>query len=40
VTTSMMTPPFNISAIPRLTRLLPVTGAVVEVSSLLDTKSP
>jgi hypothetical protein len=33
-----MTPPFNISAIPRLTRLLPVTGALE--TSGVDTKSP
>ena len=28
VTTSMMTPPFSISAMPRLTRVVPVCGVV------------
>ncbi len=36
VTTSMMTPPLSISAMPRLTRAVPVAGAVLSVG--LDTK--
>ena len=37
VTTSMMTPPLSISAMPRLTREVPVVGALVGVCSWADT---
>src|SRR6185436_704991 len=40
VTTSMMTPPLSISAIPRLTREVPVAGALVGVVACADKTVP
>ena len=40
VTTSMMTPPLSISAMPRFTRAVPVTAVSVTSGALLDTVFP
>lgn len=40
LTTSMITPPLSCSAMPRLTRAVPVSGACGMVGSVLDTDGP